>query len=58
MDIWEQAFDDFLNECYEPYEIGGITILPATALKECDPIAYRQALLDWEDLNEREREDN
>lgn len=44
-----EEFDEMLNECYKTYEIAGIKVYPSTILKECDPIAYRLAFLDWED---------
>jgi hypothetical protein len=42
-------FDEMLNELYPEYTIAGITITPAKILFECDPIAYRIALSEFED---------
>lgn len=44
-----EQFDDMLNETNPPYPIGGVVLFPAAALKRTDPIAYRQAFLDWLD---------
>jgi hypothetical protein len=42
-------FDDLLNESYPEYTIAGITLTPAQILFDCDPIAYRIALSEYED---------
>lgn len=39
----EERFNDMLNDIEPEYHIAGVTILPATILKECDPAAYREA---------------
>jgi len=44
----KQLFDEMLDECYPTVEIGGITFYPSQIVKECDPIAYRVWLSDWE----------
>lgn len=41
-------FDEMLDECYPSVQIGGITFYPSNIVKECDPIAYRVWLSDWE----------
>jgi len=38
-------YDDMLDDCHE----GVFNILPSTILKECDPIAYRCGLTDYND---------
>lgn len=48
-DAVTELFDDMLNEVYSPVEMCGVTLYPATMLKECDPVAYRQAFLDHTD---------
>jgi hypothetical protein len=48
-------FDEMLDELYPEYSIAGITLTPSHILRECDPIAYRIALSefeDWENENE------
>jgi hypothetical protein len=48
----EEQFDDWLDEVYPTYEIAGITLYPSQMLKNCDPIAYRIALSEYEDREE------
>lgn len=45
----ESQFQDLLDELYPVYEIAGVTIYPSRILKECDPVAYRIALSEYED---------
>lgn len=47
----EARFDEMLDECYSFESIGGpfAHMSPASVLKECDPIAYRCGVNDWED---------
>ena len=42
-------FDEMLDESYPEYSIAGITLSPSHILRECDPIAYRIALSEYED---------
>jgi len=52
-------FDDMLDESYPVFEIGNLTFYPSQILRECDPVAYRQSLLDFEDaIRENEELDN
>lgn len=44
----EESYDDMLDECYEPYKIGCCTFYASQVLKECDPIAYRCGLSDYQ----------
>jgi hypothetical protein len=44
----ENEFNEMLDECYPTVEIGGITFYPSQIVKDCDPIAYRVWLSDWE----------
>lgn len=46
----EARYDDMIDECYSFKDVGGpfAFMLPSTVLKECDPIAYRCGLSDWE----------
>jgi hypothetical protein len=50
-------FEDFLDDTYEPYKIGDLTFYPSQVLRECDPVAYRCYLSDWEDSQESEEEE-
>lgn len=41
-------FDKSLDECHEPFEIGMLSYCASTILKELDPIAYKEALYEYE----------
>ena len=45
----EDAFDDMLDECYEPFRIGRMEYRPSYVLREVDPIAYHCGLNDFVD---------
>lgn len=45
----EQAFDEFLDDVFGTVSIAGADFRASEILKELDPIAYEQAMLDWED---------
>jgi hypothetical protein len=45
-------FDEMLNDTYPEYSMGWATFTPAQILRECDPIAYRIALSEFEDEDE------
>ena len=50
-------FDEMLDESYPIIQIGNLIFYPSQILRECDPIAYHQSLLDFEDaIRENERE--
>jgi hypothetical protein len=42
-------FDEMLDESYPVVNIGTLTFYPSQILKECDPIAYNESLLDFQD---------
>ena len=42
-------FDEMLDESYPILEMGTLKFYPSQILRECDPIAYNEALLDFED---------
>jgi hypothetical protein len=42
-------FDEMLDESYPVFEMGTLKFYPSQILRECDPIAYNEALLDFED---------
>lgn len=48
----EEEFDDWLDDVYPTYQIAGVTLYPSQMLKNCDPIAYRIALSEWDDREE------
>lgn len=43
----EEMYDNFLDDCYEPYKIGSIEFYASDILKSCDPIAYRCGMNDY-----------
>lgn len=51
-----EMFDEVLDECYPSVKIAGITFFPSDILFECDPIAYRCAVNDWESFEEEEND--
>ena len=54
----EQDYKDMLDEVYGTVKIAGFEYATSYALKECDPIAYRVGLSDYEaTLEEDEEED-
>lgn len=55
---WEyiEAYDELLDEVYEVVKFGTLEYQASTVLKEVDPIAYRQGLLDFIDSEERGEE--
>lgn len=49
-------FDEMLDDAYPVFEIGDLKFYPSQIMRECDPIAYNQALLDFEDaIRENEK---
>jgi len=44
----KQIFDEALDESWDSVTIAGMIFYPSQILKECDPIAYRCALADFE----------
>ncbi len=44
-----EAFEALLDEMHPPLNFGFVKVHPSTALREADPIAYRQGLLDFLD---------
>ena len=44
---WENLVEEDLNELYEPLKIGSLEYSAGTTLKEIDPIAFRQIVLDF-----------
>jgi hypothetical protein len=42
-------FDDWLDDVYPTYQIAGVELSPSQILFNCDPIAYRIALSEWDD---------
>jgi hypothetical protein len=52
-------FDEMLDESYPLFTIGDLTFYPSQILRECDPVAYRQSLLAFEDaILENEKQEH
>ena len=49
-------FDDYLDQIHEEYSMGWVKFRPSQILFNCDPIAYRIALSEFEDLEDEEDE--
>jgi len=51
------SFNEMLDDVYGDFYVAGIQLTASTILATCDPIAYEQGLLDYEDaINEMENE--
>jgi hypothetical protein len=46
-----ESFDEMMGECYSDVTIGYLTFSAADILYNCDPIAYRCDVSDYEDSN-------
>ena len=55
----KKMFDEMLDESYPIVTMGTLTFYPSQILRECDPIAYNEALLDFEDaIVKNQKEEN
>lgn len=52
----EDNFKDMLDECYEPVELAGMTIV-ASDMKDIDPIMFRCSCADYSSEEYEEHED-
>lgn len=52
----EESYKDMLNDAYGMVTIAGYEYETAYALKECDPIAYRVGLSDYESTLEEDKD--
>ena len=43
-----EKFDEWIDDAYEPVTLGFGTFYASDILYNCDPIAYRCAVSDWE----------
>ena len=48
----EDMFDEMLDEAYPVVKIGELTFYPSQILKQCDPIAYRIGVSEYEDMED------
>ena len=54
---WENLVENELNNNYESFKIGGLEYLAGSVLREIDPIAFREIVLDFMDQEEEEEEE-
>lgn len=52
----EDQYSEYLDECYEPVELAGMTIY-ASEMSNIDPIMFRCGCADWSSEEFREHED-
>lgn len=48
------AHDEMIDMAFEPYRIGEYSFSASDILFNCDPILYRESVLDFEDSIERD----
>jgi len=53
----EQDYKDMLDEVYGTVKIGSAEFNASEVLRECDPIMYREGLLDYQDSLEEDEEE-
>ena len=54
---WEEIVEEMLNETCGPLKIGILEYPAGTTLKEIDPIAFREIVLEYMDNEEEEEEE-
>jgi hypothetical protein len=52
----EEQFDEMLDDVYPVVKIGELTFYPSQILKDCDPIAYRIGVSEFEDFLEEDED--
>lgn len=53
----EDEYDEFLDDLYPEYDIGGMKFYASNILKKCDPIAYNIGFGEEEDYQREQRAD-
>ena len=54
---WENLVENEINDNYESLKIGNLEYLAGSVLREIDPIAFREIVLDFMDQEEEEEEE-
>lgn len=54
---WENETEEMINDTCEPLKIGILEYPAGSVLKEIDPIAFTQIVLDFMDQEEEEEEE-
>lgn len=57
VDISESEYCDYIDECYEAVEVMGMSYNTSRVLQECDPVAFRCGLGDYESAIQTELEE-
>lgn len=57
VDVSESAYCDYIDEIYPVVTIGSLSFNPGTILLECDPVAFRCGLGDYESEIQTELEE-
>lgn len=57
VDISTDEYRDFIDEIYPVVKIGNLSFNPGTILEECDPVAFRVGLGDYESEIQSELEE-
>lgn len=52
----EDEFSEQLDDCWEPVSVCGYEYCAGRALRELDPIAFRESFLDWIDAQQKDGE--
>lgn len=55
--VSESEYCDYIDECYETVQVAGITFDASKVLQECDPVAFRCGLGDYESEIQSELEE-
>ena len=51
---WENLVENELNDSCEPLKIGSLEYLAGSTLREIDPIAFREIVLEYMEENDNE----
>jgi hypothetical protein len=57
VDISESEYADYIDECYPTVEVAGLTFNASRIIQECDPVAFRCGLGDYESEIQSELEE-
>ncbi len=57
VDVSESEYADYIDECHEAVEVMGMSYNASRVLQECDPVAFRCGLGDYESEIQAELEE-
>ena len=55
-EVWENLVENELNDNCESLKIGSLEYLAGSTLREIDPVAFREIVLEYMDNNEGDNE--